>query len=125
MGWKDALQSVRAGPAGLYPGAHARQEESPPEGGDPPSRDQKEKACGRVAACQSVSSEVSSGINNIGNNVLLNLEVNPGEREINSLLGVVVCYDTGQMTMYPLIMSKRFFRDIVGNLKALAPPPPP
>ena len=60
MGWKDALQSVRAGPAGLYPGAHARQEESPPEGGDPPSRDQKEKACGRVAACQSVRSEVSS-----------------------------------------------------------------
>ena len=32
MGWKDALQSVRAGLAGLYPGVHARQGESPPEG---------------------------------------------------------------------------------------------
>ena len=115
MGWKDALQSVRAGLAGLYPGAHAQQGESLLR------ETRRKKACGRVAACQSVRSEVSSGINNIGNNVLLNLEVDPGEREINSLLGVAVCYETGQMTTYPIIMSRRFFMDIVGNLKALAP----
>ena len=69
---------MRAGLAGLYPGAHARQGESPPEGGDPSSRDREEKACGEVAACQSVRSEVSSGINNIGKNVVLNHEVDPG-----------------------------------------------
>ena len=78
IGWKDALQSVRASLAGLYPGAHTRQGESPPEGGDPPSRDREDKACGEVAACQSVRSEVSSGINNIGKNVVLNHEVDPG-----------------------------------------------
>jgi hypothetical protein len=65
---------------------------------------------------------VSSGVNNIGNNVLLNLEVGPGEREINSFLGVAVCYDAGQMTTYPLIMSQTFFTNVMGNIKALTPP---
>ena len=69
-----------------------------------------------------VGSVVSSGINNIGNNVLLNLDVGPGERDINSLAGVAVCYDTGQMTTYPLIMSQTFFTNVMGDLKALAPP---
>ena len=68
-------------------------------------------------------STVSSGVNNIGNKVLLNLEVGPGVREINSLLGVAVCFDTGQMTMYPLIMSQTFFTNGMGNIKALTPPP--
>ena len=49
-------------------------------------RDQEEKASREVAACQPVRLEVYSGVNNVGNNVLLNLEVDPGEGEINSLL---------------------------------------
>ena len=60
-----------------------------------------------------LGSTVSSGINNIANNVLLNLEVDPGKKEINSLIGVVVCYDTRQMTTYPLIMSKTFFTNVM------------
>ena len=67
-------------------------------------------------------STVSSGINNIGNNVLLNLDVGPGKGDINSVAGVAVCYDTGQMTTYPLIMSQTFFTNVMGDLKALAPP---
>ena len=74
----------------------------------------------RVAAC--TGSAVSSGINNIGNNVLLNLDVGPGKRDINSVAGVAVCYDTGQMTTYPLIMSQTFFTSVMGELKALDPP---
>ena len=34
-----------------------------------------------------------------------------------------MCYDTGQMTMYPLIMSKTFFTNVMGNMTALTPPP--
>ena len=49
-------------------------------------------------------SEVSSGVRNIGN------------------MGVAVCYDPGQMTSHPLIMSKRFFVYIMGNLETLTPP---
>ena len=78
-----------------------------------------------MANCNVAGSVVSSGVNNIGNNVLLNLEVGPGERDINSLLGVAVCYDTGQMTTYPLIMSQTFFTNVMGNIKALTPPLPP
>ena len=119
MGWKDALQSVRAGPVGLYPGAHAWQGRSPPEGGDPPLRDQEEKASREVAACQPVRLEVYSGVNNVGNNVLLNLEVDPGEGEINSLLWVAVC-------KWPLTPSlcKTLFTNIMGNMTSLTPPPP-
>ena len=76
----------------------------------------------RVATCNMPGSSVSSSVNNIGNNVLLNLEVDPGEREINPILGVAMCYDTGQMTMYPLIMSKTFFTNVMGNVTALTPP---
>ena len=75
-----------------------------------------------MATCNVAGSVVSSGVNNIGNNVLLNLEVGPGEREINSFLGVAVCYDAGQMTTYPLIMSQTFFTNVMGNIKALTPP---
>ena len=74
----------------------------------------------RVGAC--TGSAVSSGVNNIGNNVLLNLGVDPGKRDINSVDGVAVCYDTGQMTTYPLIMSQTFFTNVMGELKALDPP---
>ena len=66
-------------------------------------------------------SVVSSGVNNIGNNMLLNLEVGPGERDINSLSIVAVCYDTGQM--YPLIMSQTFFTNVMVNVQTLTPPP--
>ena len=59
----------------------------------------------RVGVCTMPGSTVSIGINNIGNNVLLNLDVGPGERDINSVAGVAVCYETGQMTTYPLIIS--------------------
>ena len=48
----------------------------------------------KVAVCEVSPWAVSSGINNIGNKVLLNLEVDPGERKINSLLGVAVCYQS-------------------------------
>ena len=59
-------------------------------GRDPPPQRQKRPQQGqRVGAC--TGSAVSSGINNIGNNVLLNLDVDPGERDINSLAGVAVC----------------------------------
>ena len=74
----------------------------------------------RVGAC--TGSAVSSGVNNIGNNILLNLGVDPGKRDINSVDGVAVCYDTGQMTTYPLIMSQTFFTNVMGELKALDPP---
>ena len=73
----------------------------------------------RVGAC--TGSAVSSGINNIGNNVLLNLDVGPGKRDINSVAGVAVCYDTGQMTTYPLIMSQTFFYKCYGGFKSIGP----
>ena len=38
----------------------------------------------RVGAC--TGSAVSSGVNNIGNNDLLNLDVGPGKRDINSVI---------------------------------------
>ena len=34
-----------------------------------------------------------------------------------------MCYDTGQITMYPLIMSKTFFTNVMGNVASLTPPP--
>jgi hypothetical protein len=52
----------------------------------------------RVGVCTMPRSTVYSGINNIGNNLLLNLDVGPGKGNINSIAGVAVCYDTGQMT---------------------------
>jgi len=76
----------------------------------------------RVGVCTMPGSTVSSGINNIGNNVLLNLDVGPGKGDINSVARVAVCYDTRQMTTYPLIMSQTFFTSVMGDLKALAPP---
>ena len=64
----------------------------------PPQRHERPWKEQQVATCNVAGSVVSSGVNNIRNNILLNLEVGPGERDINSLLGVAVCYDTGQMT---------------------------
>ena len=61
-------------------------------------------------------------VRNIGNNILLNLEVDPGSKHLNTLMWVAVCYDTGQVASYPLIMSKNFFVNIMGNLEALTPP---
>ena len=97
-------------------------------GRDPPPQrherpQEEERPRQQMATCNMPGSAVSSGVNNIGNNMLLNLEVDPGGREINSLLGVAVCYDTGQMTTYPLIMSKTFFTNVMGNVRALTPPP--
>ena len=89
----------------------------------PPQRHEHPWRGQQVATCNVAGSVVSSGVNNIRNNVLLNLEVGPGERDINSLSGVAVCYDTGQMTMYPLIMSQTFFTNVMGNLQADPPPP--
>ena len=86
----------------------------------PPQRQKRPRQGQRVGAC--TGSAVSSGINNIGNNFLLNLDVGPGKRDINSVAGVAVCYDTGQMTTYPLIMSQTFFTNVMGDLKALDPP---
>ena len=88
----------------------------------PPQRHERPRQGQQVATCNMVESTVSSGVNNIENNVLLNLEVGPGERDINSLLEVAVCYETRQMTTYPLIMSQTFFTNVMGNLKALTPP---
>ena len=62
-----------------------------------------------VAVCEPPGSAVSSGVCNVRNTILLNLEVDPGSKEINSLMGIAVCYDTGQITNYQRIMSKRFF----------------
>ena len=84
----------------------------------PPQRHERPRQGQQVAICNMVESKISSGI---GNNVLLNLEVGPGERDINLLSGVAVCYDTGQMTMYPLIMSQTFFTTVMGDLKARTP----
>ena len=57
MGWKDALESVRAGLASWYPGAQRGQERSPPERGYPKVEDHQ-----RVAACNMPESRVSSGV---------------------------------------------------------------
>ena len=94
----------------------------PPRRHERPQEEERPRQGQQVATYNMPGSTVSSGVNNIGNNVLLNLEVDPGGREINSLLGVAVCYDTRQMTTYPLIMSKTFFTNVMGNVRA--PPPP-
>ena len=52
----------------------------------------------KVAACEPLGSAFSSGVRNIGYSILLNLEVDPGSKDLNSLMGIAVCYDTGQMT---------------------------
>ena len=88
----------------------------------PPQRQKRFRQVQQEVPGDKVGSVTSSGINSIGSNILLNLDVDPGEKDINSVAGVAVCYDTGQMTTYPLIMSQTFFTTVMGDLKALDPP---
>ena len=74
-------------------------------GRDPPSQRHERRRQGQQeVTVDMVGSVASSGINNIGNNVLLNLDVGPGERDINSLSGVAVCYDTNTKSCLKLFL---------------------
>ena len=78
--------------AGAADGARSAGETRPPQRQKRPRQGQQEVPSDKVG------SVTSSGINSIGSNILLNLDVDPGEKDINSVAGVAVCYDTGQMT---------------------------
>ena len=117
MNSDDCIQAKEPGGRGRgFSRSQEHGRDPPPQRHEHPWRGQQ------VATCNMAGSVVSSGVNNIGNNMLLNLEVGPGERDINSLSGVAVCYDTGQM--YPLIMSQTFFTNVMVNVQTLTPPLP-
>ena len=88
-------QGIPPDPGGLDPDlAPSGPQDRDPQVSNHPPQESFSWNTQKAAVCEVSPWAVSSGINNIGNKVLLNLEVDPGERKINSLLGVAVCYQS-------------------------------